>query len=521
MKRFIKNYVALIIASLLLNPVAFTQTESGMSLGKMKFIQAPPTMKRQTRCIKMTMSRKVVTPRFCARVGGVAFVQIAEPEFSVKSFSLKCDKDSNAAFAVINGTTYRIPLDVWQLETIARYADDSNNAAVTLFGKGESQILFHDAFIDRLMGLRILQTDLLLAGNYLDPSDRGLLPSNDLGEYIMSDNEITSWRSDSTVYRILYDTSIDTMSLYATDIINYSIDSIGEYYTSYVYTDFDEPITFGIEEGSLTIHGLPYYRFTRNDKIMDTIETYQEIVAFLDSVEKRKEYYDSTLAMSAYMSSSMPITNAVKNIVNSKKNKRVKAKESFAITNYYEMIDSVSSAGRNLISTAYYLLRHYLYNYIDSVLYVINDDDPRTHICLDVIDILKRYSIYDAPALAEYAKIIIAMDPYDSIALKIGNVFNFTNLGVDDILILHMDINGIHKPIFAEQLTNYLKENRYLVRLLNPIVIDAAKTTCQWAAFFRYAKQKNPNNWKSFLKQINTLKYDAPIVRTPIGIERI
>ena len=52
--------------------------------------------------------------------------------------------------------------------------------------------------------------------------------------------------------------------------------------------------------------------------------------------------------------------------------------------------------------------------------------------------------------------------------------------------------------------------------MINPIVFDAAEKTCQWGAFFRYVKENYNEEWHSFVNNIKKLKYDAPIVQTPI-----
>ena len=224
MKRFRRCILFALIISQTISVGA--QTEFGMCLGKIKFIQAPPTMKMEARTMKISMSRSFISPRICARVGGVAFVQVAEPVFEVSSFLLKCDMDSNSAFAVINGNTYNIPLAVWQLQPIVNYANDENNAIVTLFGKGECRIQYHDDFVDKLLGVRILQADLLLASSYLDVNDRWKLPSNNKGKYVMAESEIDDFTTDTLITRLLFGTTYDTMSLYASYLISKAMDSI-------------------------------------------------------------------------------------------------------------------------------------------------------------------------------------------------------------------------------------------------------------------------------------------------------
>lgn len=501
----------------------WAQTEAGLNLGKTKFIQAPTTMRREARVMKISMSRHVITPRMCARVGGVAFVQVAEPVFEVNTFSLFCDRDSNAACAQINGEVYSIPLDVWQLRPIVNYADDENNAIVTLFGKGESRIQFHNAFIDQLLGLRMLQTDLMLANNYLATDDRWKLPSNNNGDYVMAESEKESFKKDTLFFRLLYDTSYDTMSLYASYLIDKAMDSIAEQMSTYIYTDFGEPITFNIEEDRIRINGKPYYRFTAYDSIMDTIDTYPEIVSFLDTLKSKTQKYQNTATKGVYAKEGSTKIKEIMSIVNNRKiDNDSKAKLAFEYLDFYNLSDSLCSGYYNMFALYNIILVRRLSTYIDSIEYYGIEIGPdQAKYCSEIKEIIKDSSIYDAPALAYYARLLIDMNPTDSILKKIEKSFEFTTFSIDDLLIYHIDRYGIRKSVFAEGLTHYLKENPSLVYYLNPLVIDAAQKTCQWAAFFRYAKMKNPKNWNTFVKQVRQLKYDAPEVFTPIQIERI
>jgi len=137
-------------------------------------------------------------------------------------------------------------------------------------------------------------------------------------------------------------------------------------------------------------------------------------------------------------------------------------------------------------------------------------------LCTPIRDIIKDSSIFNVPVLAEYAKEIVVQDPTAQEVDKITSCLEISNMGNDDLLIYYTEIRGIHEQVLAEQFTNYLKERHELVRLLNPVVIDASVAVCRWAAFFRYAKVKNPSNWKKFVKQVDGLTYDAPQVSTPI-----
>ncbi|MBR3578079.1 MAG: hypothetical protein IKN98_04795 [Bacteroidales bacterium] len=337
----------------------FAQTVSGLRLGSMELIPPPKDLSITKRILheKLAVEAEKISNRFVNRVGGIAFTQIAEPRIDVHSFNLFCDNEKNAAFVVINGVQYSIPLDIWQLQPIVEYAnDDRSNAAFTVFGnetKGESKFLYHKAFIDKLIGLRLMQADLLLASGYLPLEDVGKLPAN-MNGYVLADSEKYkySWvKTESNEQK-----SLDAvLRLYSSKIYVHRSNSRIPFiedtknmrevrfasYATYILTDFNEPISFDIKGGVIKIVGRPYYRF----------------------------FYNA--------------------------------------------------------DTAY----------------------------------------------------------------RCGNAGN-----------------------------SFMKEHYDWLYEMNPVVMDATVTVCQWSAFFRYAKKYFPNNWKIFLKQVREFKDDAPEVYTPIAL---
>jgi len=518
-------------------PVSLAQTKEGLHLGKFQFIQAPTNISIEQRTLKMTMSRQGVTPRFAARVGGVAFVQQAEPNFPVKSFSLECNKSANSAYAIINGQKYDIPLPVWQLEPIVNYANDTNNAAVTLFGEEKCQILFHRAFLDRLLGLRLLQTDLLLM---LDSEECGLLVEDQNNVPIIGQSELSSYNNDSILH----------LSKIANEKLKHIVDSMGSY-NSYIYTDLGERITFSIEDNKLEISGVPYYRFTQRGEI-DTLETYMEILSFLETFEMEKKRFKFSDVSEAYSDASNPTICAIKKIVESDKSDIQKAQEVLSISGYYEFQDFInylkkdSTAGRRLCRNVeregtlsdedieyfkkamekttlskkkiYKVISVFNQNPWDIGEIIIDINKRQRDLITKYIKIMNENSIYNVPALVEYKYQIIraATDPKVN---SYANPYRRISPGNDELLIYYIFTKGVFEPVLLSDMTDYFKDNSDMVNDLNPVVIDAAVATCQWAAFFRYAKTKNPDNWKSFVKQVKSLQYDAPKVYTPIRIK--
>ena len=115
--------------------VSWAQVESGLHLGNLEFIYSSKMkMDKRVLCENLFSSEEEIKPDFIRKVGGVAFVQVAQPDMQIHSFQLGCDKDNNTAYVEINGVTYPIPLPVWQLQPISIYADNGFNAAFSIFG---------------------------------------------------------------------------------------------------------------------------------------------------------------------------------------------------------------------------------------------------------------------------------------------------------------------------------------------------------------------------------------------------
>jgi hypothetical protein len=63
-------------------------------------------------------------------------------------------------------------------------------------------------------------------------------------------------------------------------------------------------------------------------------------------------------------------------------------------------------------------------------------------------------------------------------------------------------------------LSDWMGKQTNLLRLVNPAVWDSGVNVMQYAAFFRYSKNKNPEAWNALMAQIRLVKAE-PQVRTP------
>ena len=141
------------------------------------------------------------------------------------------------------------------LQPIVNYANDTCNAVVTLYGEDEVKIMYHPAFVDKLLGLRLLQTDMMLAGNRLKVEDRACLPEDERNIPILANSEkkiydsIDKGKQNEAIFNVAC-----LMDKYVEDY---------GYWDTYIYTDRDQSIKFSVNNGKFTIVGEPYYLFSK------------------------------------------------------------------------------------------------------------------------------------------------------------------------------------------------------------------------------------------------------------------
>lgn len=229
--------------------VSWAQVESGLHLGNLELLSSPHVeLAKRTITERLLNTDKEIPADFISKVGGVAFVQVARPEMLIHSFQLGCNKDNNTAYVEINGVTYPIPLPVWQLQPIVEYADSNSNAAVSLFGiqSGGYPIVFHHAFIDNLLGVRLLQSDLLM----FVQDAIGSLPLDKAGNSVLEASEVEMSYNYSKNYK-------KRCKLWKRLRKQFNMEKD----MTYILTDFAQPISFRVDDGKINIQGNPYYSF--------------------------------------------------------------------------------------------------------------------------------------------------------------------------------------------------------------------------------------------------------------------
>ncbi len=523
---FKKGVIILVLFTQILT--IYSQTEYGMSLGDLSFVKPSAELSKMNRSIKMRVATRGITNRIFAKVGGVAFIQTAKPNFEIETFELKCDTVENTAYAIINNKPYQIPLEVWQLKPIVEYADDINNVAVTLYGDDGVRIKYHEAFINELLGLRLLQTDLMLASNILGLSERCKFPANENG-YILSDKERNKYELLNNIYKLFSDVDYDTFSLLMSIKLYNIIDSIGERFDTYLFTDYGEDIRFDIQDSTIVFVGEPYYRFANRDEMLvDTTEMFSMIENYVDSFFIRKAKYDRLTITDTYKKKNNETLYAINKYLKTSSKEDV-VNDVFKKLNYYEISDTFNVSELKL---GVGFINYYLNDYVDSIFNVyslpeteneafvsrVNIDEQLYNVCLEIKQLLDKDAFYTTPLLCDYIKYLYDLYPNDvrlETIYNIANIFDITN---EKLFIYFLISNKI--PIAkVMDITTDCVRNSGFVYGLNPIVFDSANKTCHWTALFRYAKQNYSDNWNDFKQRIHCLKNDAPAVWTPIYFE--
>ncbi len=215
----------------------------------------------------ISVSRGVALRSFAMRVGGVAFDRSARPAAgtAINSLAIRYDpteEDGRRLLVTLNGTEVHPVLPDWQLIPIARVVNSGKGSLVTLFGdmptraeaeavmaRGGRIVNYHPDVENRLLGLRMLQLDMLIFNR-----DSVELPTTGTGaqrRYLMGLGE---QRPDVPRGRAAFDGLRTHLAPGS--------------YRSYIVSDYQRDVTFALADGSLRIEGTPYFYFwrMRNDE---------------------------------------------------------------------------------------------------------------------------------------------------------------------------------------------------------------------------------------------------------------
>ena len=273
-KQGFRRIVIAMASILCISPSSILFAQQTMSLGSLQFALPSPDATLTRRTIRMKMAGGGISSYYYKIIGGIAFTQTAIPGIVIHSIGVQYNVRDGKAIADINGDRYIIPLEPFILGPTVLFADSDNDVVMTMYGANyasstgqeKESILFHDAFIDNIAGLRLLQVDAFsrLGGT------NGQFPIFSNDEYCFADSERRE-------YHLQNERLLAEGSSYSESALN-AYDSIfaimSDKINSYIYTDLDQPIHFSCNGHQLTFTGLPYYQFSRYSDRAEPVDEY-------------------------------------------------------------------------------------------------------------------------------------------------------------------------------------------------------------------------------------------------------
>lgn len=246
------------LLSALLLLLSWTGAHAQYGLGPSQLLDPPAPALGRPSDIKI----KLTSPGYVGRVGGVAFGGKAEPAPTATFKSLSLDyrpeeKDGQRLWVVADGRRFSAQIYDWQMAPIAEFANSQFTTCVTLFGelddpaeqknlaRGASVINYHAAFVNKLVGLRLFQLDILI-----NDSEAVHLPTRPDRTYVLGEGETPpdiaanekGWEAVRSLRHRLYsELKVRT--------------------SSYIVTDEGRATRFDFEGGSLRLTGDPYIYF--------------------------------------------------------------------------------------------------------------------------------------------------------------------------------------------------------------------------------------------------------------------
>lgn len=227
-----------------------------------------------------------LSPEFFHEVGGVASQGRAKcVDCVIQSVAYRANlKDGERLSLTIKladgtVTTATVKAYDWQLKPSFQVAQSGFGSAVTLFGhlrdKAKEErtigniVNYHPALTDTVMGLRLLQADLLIIA-----PDAADLFKDESGKYILAPGEPTP------------DVSANQKRWEAVSAV---IDNSAEYFHSYVVGDIGQTILFRVEAGKVRFESTPYWHSWRTDTSSPKYEEAKGILSQLHDLDWEEE----------------------------------------------------------------------------------------------------------------------------------------------------------------------------------------------------------------------------------------
>lgn len=251
------------------------------------------------------LDRAMSSYGYATSVGGIAFGRIATPaaaDIEVTSLHYDPAQPDGARLRVMLRTPsgdVDVAGDIpdWQLIPIARFAGYNQASAFTAFGKLVDVALeerarslgyyiynYHRGFEDTLLGLRLLQADMLI----IRPEAVDL--PKQAGAYLLGFGEQPP--------------DIEANTLARTALQNAIFPGGSQQFQSYIITDAGQNITFSTSDGKLILDGFPYWQCWKSPPYSDAeIQSINDVANQQADDELQQEYAaDATVLGSAALS---------------------------------------------------------------------------------------------------------------------------------------------------------------------------------------------------------------------------
>jgi len=241
--------------------------------------------------------------KYHSNIGGIAFQAVASPAENISNENISLDFENNRMVVKFGNKTFYPNLPFWQLYPIVNFSNSSFSVVFSQLGSSfdnGAECRFHPAFLDNLLGVRLLQADFL---NYTDILWD--LPIDAQREYILAPSEQGfKPQRDSVLHRKIYEKLV----------------SGG--FSSFVLTDKDVDFTFNTDEYGIKFSGRPYYYFIKSN--IDTANI-RQLREKIDNYYKDIESNAKILLKEKYTSKLDPRTNLTELLeaLESNKNERI------------------------------------------------------------------------------------------------------------------------------------------------------------------------------------------------------
>ena len=198
-------------------------------------------------------SESLISLKFVGSVGGVNFEGVAQPvevlrDVSISLYYDRTQMDGKRLTIRLGSNNYQASIHDWQLKPISLFADTEFTAIVSLFGEGPDgdnnyYIQYHAAFKDTLLGLRLLQADIILMSPH---SHRGLPTLN--GRTVIGSGELTA-----------NDSQFESAAVEISELMQ------EHSFQSWVLTDIGARPNFAVRNGNFIVGNDPYFHFWRHN----------------------------------------------------------------------------------------------------------------------------------------------------------------------------------------------------------------------------------------------------------------